>query len=63
MQELIPRCWLLAPDQRPTFDEIIRDFKDVQYRIVPRADAVKLGLYVEKIEGWEAKAGAQSQSK
>jgi hypothetical protein len=62
MQDLIIRCWSMTPEQRPTFDEIIRNFKMAEFRIVPRADAARLGLYMESIERWEAEAAARTQS-
>jgi serine/threonine protein kinase len=63
MQELIPRCWSMDPEQRPTFHEMICEFKAAHFRIVPRADAAGLKTYLERIEKWEADdiAGAQSK--
>jgi TPR repeat protein len=53
MQDLIPRCWSMDPDMRPTFDEIIQAFKAVAFFIIPRADAKKLYEYVIRVEMWE----------
>jgi hypothetical protein len=61
MQDLIPQCWSTDPEKRPAFDEIVRTFKTTKFCIVPRADSVKLGMYVEDIEDWEAKARLASQ--
>jgi serine/threonine protein kinase len=61
-QDLIRRCWAMEPEKRPTFDQILRDFKAAGFRIVPRADHVKLGRYVKEIEKWEADEALQSQS-
>jgi hypothetical protein len=63
MQALIPRCWSMNPKQRPTFDEIIREFKAAGFRIVPGADTVKVAKYVEGIEKWEADEATQLHSK
>jgi hypothetical protein len=63
MQALIPRCWSRDPKQRPTFDEMIHDFRSAKFRIVPRADEMRLGVYAESIENWEADDAVQSQSK
>jgi hypothetical protein len=63
MQDLIRRCWLMDPAKRPRVDEIIRDFRAAQFQIVPRADPVKLLMYVGDIEAWEAKDAAPSRSK
>jgi serine/threonine protein kinase len=63
MQGLIRRCWLMDPVKRPCADEIIEEFRAAQFQIVPRADQVKLLMYVSDIEAWEAKDAAQSRSK
>jgi serine/threonine protein kinase len=63
MQDLIPRCWKTEPEERPTFDEIIREFDVAGFRIVPGADDVKLGIYVGDIQTWEAEEAARSRSK
>jgi hypothetical protein len=63
MQELLPRCWSRCPEKRPTFDEIIGDFRRAGFRIVPRADEVRLGLYVADIENWEAEELVRSNAK
>jgi serine/threonine protein kinase/TPR repeat protein len=60
MQELIARCWSMDPDKRPTFDEIINDFKSARFQIVPGAEAEKLGLYVADLEKWEKEETVQS---
>jgi hypothetical protein len=60
MQALIPRCWSMNPEKRPTFDDIIREFKAENFRIVPGADVVRVARYVEDIERWEAEDAVQS---
>jgi abelson tyrosine-protein kinase 1/abelson tyrosine-protein kinase 2 len=62
MQELIRRCWSMDPEQRPRVDEIVRDFRSAQFRIVPGADAVRVRMYVGDIETWEAKDAALARS-
>jgi hypothetical protein len=44
MQELILLCWSMNPKQPPAFDEIIRTFNCAEFRILSRADPLKLGL-------------------
>jgi TPR repeat protein len=63
MQHLIPRCWSMEPTKRPTFDEILGEFKAADFRIVSTADAGKLGAYVGDIERWEAEEMAPTQSR
>jgi serine/threonine protein kinase len=63
MQKLVTACWSMDPEKRPTIDDIVRDFKAADLRIVPRADAARLRTYVADIEEWEAKESAQLRSK
>jgi serine/threonine protein kinase len=63
MQELIPKCWAMNAEDRPTVDDIIRDFKAAKLRILPGADATRLRAYIAAIEEWEVRDAAQSQSK
>jgi hypothetical protein len=60
MQDLIPRCWSMKPTKRPTFEQILDEFKTAKFRIVPAADEVKLGAYVADIEKWEKDDALQS---
>jgi hypothetical protein len=62
MQALIPQCWSLEPEHRPTFDQIISRFRDARFRIVPSADGVRIGMYAESIDRWETDDVAQSHS-
>jgi serine/threonine protein kinase len=63
MQDLIPRCWAIDPDRRPTFDDIIRDFAAAEFRIVPSADEGRLAIYFDDIQRWEVEEAVQLQSK
>jgi serine/threonine-protein kinase len=61
MQKLIPKCCACKPEKRPTVDQIICEFKAATFRIVPGADPGAIGIYVRKIEQWEAKDDAPSK--
>jgi serine/threonine protein kinase len=53
MQGLITRCWSRNPEHRPSFDEIIREFKEVEFSIFPHVIASRVSTYVSSIEEWE----------
>jgi hypothetical protein len=61
MQRLIQKCWTMDPGKRPSVEEILREFKSAKFQIVPDADPVKVGLYTEEIEGWEAKEANEAK--
>jgi serine/threonine-protein kinase len=42
---LIERCWAHRPDQRPTFDDIVRDLAEGDEMVVPGADVGAYGEY------------------
>jgi serine/threonine protein kinase len=54
MQDLIPRCWSLNPEMRPSFDDIIREFRLANFAIVPDADCAVVSAYVQGVLDWEA---------
>jgi hypothetical protein len=39
MQSLIPRCWSTNPNDRPSFEDILNEFRSCGFAILPGADA------------------------
>jgi serine/threonine protein kinase len=57
MQNLIPRCWLPDPGKRPSFDEILSDFRSCQFNILPNADSTEIDDFYQAIVEWERRDG------
>jgi hypothetical protein len=53
MQDLIRRCWLPKPEDRPSFDDILTEFHNVGFRLGPNVDDSKVHAYVSKIRASE----------
>jgi TPR repeat protein len=53
MQNLIRRCWSMNPEARPSFNEILDEFRDSNFSLFPGADSEELAGYVYDIEMWE----------
>jgi serine/threonine protein kinase len=53
MQNLIPRCWSLNPGDRPSFEEILDEFRLWDFAIIPDADSDKLRSFAWGITAWE----------
>jgi serine/threonine protein kinase len=58
MQLLIPRCWSMNPDNRPSFEDIFLEFQAAQFDIVPGADAFLVREYSCGVLAWETRAAA-----
>jgi serine/threonine protein kinase len=54
MDELIPRCWSLKPEGRPSFAEIFHEFELENFDIVPGCDYGAVDAYARGVLGWEA---------
>jgi hypothetical protein len=50
LKNLVSRGWAVDPNVRPTFDEILRELKNIQFKIVPGVLWPILSDFVEKIE-------------
>jgi serine/threonine-protein kinase len=57
MQELIPRCWSMDPDHRPSFEDILELFREDAFSILPNADPTAIRSYCAAVEDWERQAG------
>jgi serine/threonine protein kinase len=54
MQQLLPRCWARSPEERPSFSEILQEFENVAWKIIPGASTDEIGSYVRDLRAWEA---------
>jgi hypothetical protein len=58
MQGLIPRCWSMIPENRPSFEDIFMEFQGVEFNIIPQASAFHIREYVCGVLAWEGQAAA-----
>jgi serine/threonine protein kinase len=49
MQNLIRRCWLKDPASRPSFDDILNQFREADFELFPEVDRVKVRNYVDQV--------------
>jgi serine/threonine-protein kinase len=47
--DLITRCWSHAPSKRPTFDDIVADFRANHHYLWPGADKAEVTRYEERV--------------
>jgi TPR repeat protein len=57
MAGLIPKCWAMNPEQRPSFAEVFKIFESCQFEIMPGADRIELSNFCTTVLRWEARAG------
>jgi serine/threonine protein kinase len=57
MADLIRRCWFTDPNDRPSFDEILSEFRFHNFNILPNAVATEIEDFCEAILDWERGAG------
>jgi serine/threonine protein kinase len=53
--KLIRRCWKVDPKRRYSFDEIMKQLKGLDFRILPGVKSWKVADYVSEVELWEEK--------
>jgi serine/threonine protein kinase len=53
MQSLIARCWSMTPEDRPSFDDILKEFQDHDFAVFPGASSSKIFEYVQSVLDWE----------
>jgi serine/threonine protein kinase len=56
MQNLIPRCWSINPEKRPSFDEILNEFQAANMEIIPEADPEPISAFLTGVLAWEARS-------
>jgi hypothetical protein len=54
MQGLIPRCWAMNPESRPSFEDILDEFRVNNFALFPAVDATAVREYVTGVLAWEA---------
>jgi serine/threonine protein kinase len=53
MKKLIERCWSPDPSNRPSFNDILESIAANDFRIIPKAQARTIRLYVTGVQDWE----------
>jgi hypothetical protein len=61
MQQLIAKCWSMDPESRPSFDDILNDFRDHSFALIPGANASLVREYVCGVLLWESKCAESHQ--
>jgi hypothetical protein len=56
MQNLIPRCWSMKAEDRPSFDEILNEFQAANLSFIPGADPERIRAFLVGVLGWEARS-------
>jgi serine/threonine protein kinase len=55
MQGLIRRCWSKNPRDRPSFAQILRQFEDCGFTILPGVNADAIREAVDEVVAWESR--------
>jgi serine/threonine protein kinase len=63
MEDLIRRCWSDDPSSRPSFDEILQEFRDLRFAILPAVDCRQLRDAVDGVLRWECDADVPQSRK
>jgi hypothetical protein len=45
----IERCWSRRPDDRPSFDEVVADFRTGEFKVYPDVDSNEVDLYTKSL--------------
>jgi hypothetical protein len=59
MQRLICRCWAQKPGDRPSFEEILIEFRECDFDIVPDCRADEIRDFCDGILQWECTEAAR----
>jgi serine/threonine protein kinase len=60
-RELITDCWAGEPGDRPFFDEIVDQLKNMKFKVMRKVNSSKLWAFVKEIEEWESQNAAVPQ--
>jgi predicted CoA-binding protein len=50
VRELIADCWAQDPDDRPSFREIFKRLKSVNFKVMPDVNPSKLAKWVKEVK-------------
>jgi hypothetical protein len=56
MQDLIRRCWLPDPQERPSFDDILSQLQDRRFQISDTTISTEIEDFCEAILDWERRS-------
>jgi serine/threonine protein kinase len=62
MKSLISRCWSLKAEDRPSFDDILKEFQTEHFAVVPGASAEKVFEYARSVLDWESCCSKRGQT-
>jgi serine/threonine protein kinase len=54
VRELITECWAEERGNRPSFDDIVDQLKEMKFKVIPNVNSAKLSGFVKEIERWES---------
>jgi serine/threonine protein kinase len=57
--KLIRDCWATDPDDRPSFNQILRRLERMNFKLTANVNSSKLSEFVKKVKEWEAARSAQ----
>jgi hypothetical protein len=50
IKTLIMSCWSENPEQRPSFDDILKTLDRIHFQVVPGVNAMEVRSYIDSIE-------------
>jgi hypothetical protein len=57
--KLIRDCWETDPDDRPSFNQILRWLERMNFKLTANVNSSKISEFVKKANDWEAARSAQ----
>jgi serine/threonine protein kinase len=56
--KLIRDCWATDPDDRPSFNQILRRLERMNFKLIANANSSTVSEFVKKVKDWEAARSA-----
>jgi hypothetical protein len=53
VEKLIRDCWATGPDDRPSFNEILRRLERMNFKLTAKVNSSQLSEFVKKVNEWE----------